>query len=133
MNERLVTGSPWLCIPFLVGAPASLQAQFFADKTGLTSYERQGPGRRIPDLFDVEWEWRWHDSSPNLLTVLWSDGSSVPIEFEVVEVSLTLKNLDGEPATFVSKLALSTHLFPVGGDFPDGWPLEYFSKVSEAN
>lgn len=129
--EQLVIGSPWLCIPLLVSAPASLEAQFFADQTGLTTYQRQGYGRRIPDIWDIEWVWRWSDSSPDLLNIAWSGGATASVQFEFMDVSLTLNNLDNEPTTFVSKIAVSTHLFPLGGDFPDGWPREYFSDGQE--
>lgn len=124
---QLVAWSPWRCIPFLTSAPASLQAQFSADGTGLTIYERQGSGRLMPDMWDIEWEWRWSESTPKFLDIVWSGGVSASIEFEILDVSLTLSNLDNEPTTFVSKLVPSTHLFPRGGDFPDGWPCEYFS------
>jgi hypothetical protein len=125
--EQLVTGSPWRCIPVFVSAPAALEAQFFADGTGLTTYERQGGGRGIPDFWDIEWAWRWSESTPGLLNITWSADVTAGIEFEIVDVSDTFYNRDNEPTTFVSKLTVSTHLFTLGGDFPDGWPREYFS------
>lgn len=131
--ERLLVGSPWRCIPVFTSAPAILEAQFFGDKTGLTTYQLgPGPGRHIPDTFDVEWEWQWSESTPNLLDIVWSDGTTARVEFEAVDVSFTAHNRSGGPnATFASKLLLSAHLFPRGGRFPDGWPREYFGYPQE--
>jgi hypothetical protein len=129
--ERHLTGSPWLCLAY-TSAPASVEAQFFADHTGVTMYERFGPGRYLPDIFDVEWQWRWNEAIPNLLTIAWSDDVIAQIEFEVVNESFTFSRWDGKPGRpFTSKLTLSAHLFPLGGDFPDGWIREYFGYQQE--
>jgi hypothetical protein len=127
MTDQHLTGSRWLCIPYLIGAPARLEAEFFADKTGLTRYELLGSGRR----FETKWGWRLSETTPNLLDIVWSDGTIAPVEFEIVDVAFTVNNWDGEPTTFASKLLLSAHLFPLGREFPDGWPQEYFGYRQE--
>jgi hypothetical protein len=130
--EQHLIGSPWLCIAFTF-IPASVEVQFFADHTGLTTYEQWGPGRHLPEIFDVEWRWCWKEATPNLLSISWSDDTIAQVEFEVVNQSFTFHRLDGQPGTpFTSKLTLSAHLFPLGGDFPDGWLREYFGYQQES-
>ena len=66
------------------------------------------------------------------LSIAWSDDTIAQVEFDVVNKSFTFHRLDGQPGTpFTSKLTLSAHLFPLGGDFPDGWPREYFGYQQE--
>lgn len=124
--ERLLIGSPWLCLPVFTAHPTILEARFYSDKTGLTTLERLGNGRSLPDIFDVDWGWRLSESTPKALEITWSDGSVKQIDFEAADVRFTAYDRHGKSAIFTSRLQLSDHLFPVGGKFPDGWPLEYF-------
>jgi hypothetical protein len=121
-----LTGSNWVSIPVLLAHPATLVAEFFEDGTGRTTYERFGNMRTIPDLFDVDWGWRIDPASPTILSLKWPDGTDTQIAFRLEDVEFTVRNQRGEPTTFTSKLLTDAQLFPLGSDFPDGWPPEYF-------
>jgi hypothetical protein len=130
--ERLLIGSPWMCIGFTF-RPASLEARFYSDKTGLTTFEQLDNGRLLPDIFDVDWGWRWSESTPEALEITWSDGSAEQLDFEVADIPTSYHWNRNKNARFTSLLRLSGHLFPFGGGFPDGWPREYFGYKEGAD
>jgi hypothetical protein len=61
-----------------------------------------------------------------VLELTWESGQRTEIRFQIEDVEFTVSNRLGEPATFTSKLSLTSHMFPLGEEFPDGWPLEYY-------
>jgi len=128
LDKRILVERSWHSVPFITGAPASLEVRLLPSGQGRTRYELYVSGAMAPTIREVYFG---YETGAGQLHLTWADGSSAQVEAELSLAASTGFRKSGAPADFDAVLALGAHLFPAGVGFPEGWPKTYWGKRRE--